>query len=234
MTDAALLRTTRTFYDAIAADYAERFRAELEAKPLGRAMLAAFAELVRAGGDSSAGPVADLGCGPGRVTAHLRSLGLEVFGIDLSPEMVALARREHPGVRFEVGSMTDLGLADGALAGVVAWYSVIHTPPGRLPAVFAEFHRLLAAGGHLLLAFQVGDEPLHLAQPFGHPVALDFNRLQPEGVAELLSRTGFVVQARLVREPDASEKVPQAYLLARKPSPSSPSSPSSESSESSA
>jgi predicted RNA methylase len=57
----------------VAADYAERYKTGLEAKPLDRALLAGFAELVRADG---AGPVADLGCGPGRVTAHLHALGL--------------------------------------------------------------------------------------------------------------------------------------------------------------
>ena len=116
--------------------------------------------------------------------------------------------------------MTALDLADGALGGVVAWYSIIHTPPERLPEVFTEFHRVLAPGGHLLLAFQIGDEPLHLAQPFGHPVSLDFRRSSPDRIAELLCQAGFALSSRLLREPDENEstsKVPQAYLLARKP-----------------
>ena len=57
--------------------------------------------------DVGGGPVADVGCGPGHVTAHLRDSGLDAFGIDLSPVMIDVARREHPGLRFEVGSMTD-------------------------------------------------------------------------------------------------------------------------------
>jgi SAM-dependent methyltransferase len=213
MTEPAYLQTTRAFYDAVAVDYAERFKTALEARPLDRAMLAAFAELVRAGG---AGQVADLGCGPGRVTAHLHALGLDVFGVDLSPAMVALARRTYPGLRFDEGSITELDLADGALAGAVAWYSIIHTPQERLPAVLAEFHRVLAPGGHLLLAFQVGDQPLHLDRPFGHAVSLDFRRLSPDLIAELLRQAGFTVSARLLREPTEDEKVQQAYLLARR------------------
>jgi SAM-dependent methyltransferase len=216
MPEPAYLRTTRAAYDAVAGDYAERFRTELEAKPLGRAMLAAFAELVRATG---AGPVADIGCGPGRVTAHLHSLGVDAFGIDLSPAMVAVARRGHPGLRFDVGTMSALDLPDGALAGVVAWYSIIHTPPEQLPEAFAELHRVLAPGGRLLVAFQVRDEPVHVSEGFGRALALDFHPLSPELVCELLERAGFVVDARLVREPDATEKVPQAHLLARSPRP---------------
>lgn len=213
VSEPSFLRTTRAGYDAIAVGYAERFQAELEVKPLGRAMLTAFAEIVRTGGG---GPVADLGSGPGRVTAFLHGLGLGVFGIDLSPAMVELARKAYPDLQFEEGTMTALNLADNGLSGIVAWYSVIHVPPTQLPAVFDEFHRVLAPGGHLLLAFQVGDEPLHLSQAFGREISLDFHRLMPDRVSKLLRKTGFTVDARMIREPNDWEKVPQAHLLAHK------------------
>lgn len=53
--------------------------AELAAEPLDRALLAAFAELTKAGGN---GPVADVGCGPGQATAAPHRSGLDAFGID--------------------------------------------------------------------------------------------------------------------------------------------------------
>jgi SAM-dependent methyltransferase len=108
---------------------------------------------------------------------------------------------------------------DGALGGIVAWYSIIHTPPEELPVVFAELRRVLAPGGHLLLAFQVGDEPRHLAQALGHVVSLDFYRFQPDQVAQLLGDAGLALFAQLLREPDETERVQQAYVLARKPTP---------------
>jgi SAM-dependent methyltransferase len=215
MADPAHLDAVRVAYDAIAGVYAEHFRSELEAKPFGRAMLATFAELVRAGGG---GPVADVGCGPGRVTTHLRDLGLDAYGVDLSPGMVAVARRDHPGVRFEVGSLTALDLPDGALDGVVAWYSIIHLLPGDVPAAFAELRRVLAPGGRLLLAFQIADEPLHLTEVLGRNVSLTLRRWSPDRIAELLDAAGFEVEARLVRAPDATERTPQAHVLARRPS----------------
>ena len=175
-------------------------------------MLGAFAELVPGNG-----PVADLGCGPGRVTAHLDALGVQAFGVDLSSAMVAVARERHPGLRFYEGSMSALDLADGALAGIVAWYSIIHTPPARLPDVFEEFHRVLGPGGYLLVAFQAGDACVHLERAYGHEVSLDAYRLRPEMICELLDRAGMVVAARLVRAPDEPEKTEQAYVLARKP-----------------
>ncbi|MEU9047440.1 MULTISPECIES: class I SAM-dependent methyltransferase [unclassified Kitasatospora] len=215
MTEPDFLATTRAFYDAIAIEYTDRFRDAMDSMPTDRAVLALFADLVRAEGPDAR--TAELGCGPGRVTQHLHGLGLDVCGIDLSPRMVELARAAYPEVPFAVGSLFDLPFEDGELTGAVAWYSIIHTPAERLPEVFAEFARVLAPGGRLLVAFQVGDEPLRLEQPFGHPVSLDFRRLRPEHVEELAREAGLPVTCRTVREPDGEEKVPQAYLLARKP-----------------
>ncbi|HZE32365.1 MAG TPA: methyltransferase domain-containing protein [Actinoallomurus sp.] len=214
MTEASYLDTTRTAYDAVAVRYAELFGNHLADPPLDRALIAAFAELVRA---ADAGPVADLGCGPGRVTAHLRDLGLTAFGVDLSPTMIDLAREAHADLRFEVGSMTGLDVGDEALGGILAWYSIIHTPPEELPAVLTEFHRVLAPGGHLLLGFfQADDDPGVLAQPFDHRVTLGY-RWSLDGVAELLHKAGFTESARLSREPNENERFPQGRLLVRKP-----------------
>lgn len=217
MTEPDFLRRTRASYDTVAADYALWVRDELAAKPLDRALLGGFAELVREAGN---GPVADIGCGPGRVSAHLHGLGLSVFGIDLSPQMIAVARRTYPGLRFEEGSMTALDLKDGSLAGIVAWYSIVHIPQELLPEVFAEFHRVLAPGGYLQLAFQVGDELSHRTEARGHEVSLDFHRRQPDRVAELLRQAGLIVRARVRREPDEGgnlpETTPQGFVLARK------------------
>lgn len=208
MTDIASVRTA---YDGIAVEYTALFQRELDAKPLDRAMLAAFAELVRAAG---ARPVADLGCGPGRLTGHLRALGLNTFGVDLSPEMIRLARAANPDVRYAVGSMDHLEISDGSLGGVLAWYSVIHTSPTRLPRQLAEFHRVLEPGGHALLAFQSADEP-HAMQQFDHKVVAGY-RWSAERMAELLRDAGLDVIARLVREQADGERTPHAYLLAVK------------------
>jgi SAM-dependent methyltransferase len=206
--------TTRTFYDAIAEDYADHFAGE-RTKPRDWTVMAGFAELVSGGG----GQVADLGCGPGRSTAFLAAQGLDVLGLDLSESMLAIARRENPGLHFRQGSMLELDIPDGTLAAVVSWYSSIHTPVDRLPSLFAEFHRVLAPGGYLLLAFQSGDQPLTLDQPFGHPVTLDFERRRPEPMAELLEAAGFTLRSRTVREAaeELGESAPQAFLIARKP-----------------
>ncbi|MEU3727349.1 methyltransferase domain-containing protein [Streptomyces sp. NPDC031705] len=213
MTETSRLSAVRASYDAVAVDYARLLSGELESRPLDRAVLHAFAEYVRGG---AGGAVADLGCGPGRVTAYLDGLGVRAFGVDLSPAMVAVARRSYPGLRFEVGRMAGLDMADGVLGGVLAWYSTVHTPPGELPAVFAEFARVLAPGGYALVAFKAGEERRRLEHAYGHQVDLDVYETPPELVASLLAGAGLVEVARTVRAPDAEEKGPQGFLLVRK------------------
>ena len=208
------LADVRASYDAVAADYAELLRDELAARPVDVAVLADFAERVAAAGG---GPVVDLGCGPGRITAHLASLGTAIRGVDLSPGMIAVARRAHPGLRFDVGSMTALDWPDAALAGVVAWYSLIHVPTAELPAVLAGLVRSLRPGGLLLLAFQVGTEPVHLEHAYGHDVALVVHRRPVDLVERLLAEAGLVLRIRTVRDPEQGERSPQAYLLAGRP-----------------
>jgi SAM-dependent methyltransferase len=204
---------TRNSYDADADGYAEKVQGLLENRPYLRASLALFADLVR---DAGGGAVADIGCGPGYVTRHVRDLGIDTFGIDLSPAMVALARRDHPDIRFEVGTMTKLDLADGSLTGVLAFWSVIHVPDHSVPGVFAEFRRVMRPAGLLLVGFQVGDEVQHSTEGYsGGAINVDSYRRPPAKVARWLRETGFTIEAELVMRPD--QEVPGAIVFARSP-----------------
>nr|MDT0516112.1 class I SAM-dependent methyltransferase [Streptomyces sp. DSM 41633] len=205
----AHLRATSDAYDAVAVRYAALFRNVLDDLPLDRSVLAAFADLARA---ADAGPVAELGCGPGYVTAHLRGLGLDVFGVDVSPVMIDLAREAYPDLRFEVGSMDALDLADGTLGGIVCWYSVIHAPPHEMPSHLAEFRRVLVRGGTLLLAFFESEGgPV---EPFDHKVTTAY-RWPIDSLAGLAREAGFVEVGRMLREPLAEERYRRGHLLMR-------------------
>ncbi|MET8611402.1 class I SAM-dependent methyltransferase [Streptomyces misionensis] len=217
MTEATedFLQTTRTSYDTIAGDYAARYPSGL-VRPLDRSVVMAFAELAR-----GTAPVADLGSGPGHVTALLHEQGVPAFGVDLSPAMVTLARQAHPGLRFRTGSMTSLDIPDGSLGGLLALYSTIHVPDSHLPGDFAGFHRALAPGAPALLAFQTPKpgEPLprlRLAERFTHKITLDYYWRTPEQITSLLAEAGLALVATVRREPSEEETRPRAFVLARK------------------
>jgi len=207
------LSDTRTSYDADASGYAEEVDGLLEAHPFLRASLMLFADLVRAAGG---GPVADIGCGPGYVTQHLHDLGVDAFGIDLSPEMIALARRDHPELRFEVGTMTDLDLPDHSVAGVLAFWSVIHVPDDAVPTVFEQFRRVLRPGGPLLVGFHVGDQTVHSSEGYsGRPIDVDSYRRRPDTMARWIRDAGFTIDGELIMRPD--DEVPGAIIFASSP-----------------
>jgi ubiquinone/menaquinone biosynthesis C-methylase UbiE len=130
--------------------------------------------------------------------------------------MVALARRTYPELRFEEGSMMALDIAGGTLGGVLSYYSIIHVALERRREVLAEFCRVLAPGGMLMLVFQVGDERGHRTDFHGTPVSVDWYRQQPDDLAELLREAGFAPWTTAVRAPGGSEKTAQGYILARK------------------
>ena len=201
----------RESYDRVAGEYAARIAGELAGKPFDRALLDRFAELVR-----PLGPVCDLGCGPGHVAAYLHERGVDVFGLDLSPEMVAQARRLNPSLRFERGSMLALELAAGQLGGIVAFYSIVNVPRASQPAAFAEMYRVLKPGGSLLVAFHVGDEDRHLDEWWDQSVSIDFYFYRTDEIMARLTEAGFVVEERLEREPYPEVEHPsrRAYLLA--------------------
>ncbi|HJY61596.1 MAG TPA: class I SAM-dependent methyltransferase [Streptosporangiaceae bacterium] len=235
------IAATRTSYDAVAAAYADQLSDELRRKPLDRALLAAFAEQVQADGTEQVqadgteqvradgteqvrasglgrARVWDVGCGPGHVTAFLAGLGLEAAGIDLSGQMVAQARARHPDLEFSAGSMTALPAQDGSWDGLVCFYALIHMiEDADVRTALAEFRRVLADGGLLLLAVHAGEEVRHSKEWFGAPVDVSFRFFDPGWLSAELDRAGFAIEALTRRQPypDAEVATERAYLLAR-------------------
>lgn len=75
---------------------------------------------------------------------------------------------------------------------------------------------MLAPGGVLMLAFQVGDVRTRRTELFGTAIALDWYRQQPGEVVELLHAAGFTSWSTTVREAGEGEGAPRAYVIARR------------------
>ena len=201
------LADTATSYDTVASSYAEFVSGALEEQPYLKMALTLFASQVD-------GPVVDVGCGPGHFTAYLASLGVDASGVDLSPGMIDLARRVHPELRFEVGSMTDLALPDASVAGVLASWSLIHVPDESVPAALGHFHRVLRPDGLLVIGYHVGAGTRLKTQGYGgHPMRVNVHLRQPWWLARRVREAGFTVEAEWLLRPEA--EVPSAILFAR-------------------
>ena len=201
-------------YDRVADEYVEHIFDELQHKPLDQALLDRFAVGVR-----DVGLACDLGCGPGHVARYLHEREVKVCGVDLSAVLVERARRLTPGVEFRQGNMLALDVPDGAWAGIVAFYSIIHIPRQDLARALRELRRALRPGGVLLLAFHIGSDSLHLDEWWGHKVDIDFFFFLPDEMASALKSAGFELEDIIERDPypDVEHQSRRAYIFARKP-----------------
>jgi ubiquinone/menaquinone biosynthesis C-methylase UbiE len=204
--------SVRRSYDTVAEKYAISFREELANKPLDRALLDCLIEQTE-----KSTPIADLGCGPGHVSAWLAGQGVAAVGIDLSSAMISIGRRDYPEVEFREGDLLELPAKDGEFGAVVALYSIIHLEPSELRRAFQEIHRVLQPSGLVFVAFHIGSEVRHLAEWWGHEVDVDFRFFEPHNVVEAMEDAGFLVEVRLERTSYPEEiETRRAYLLARR------------------
>jgi SAM-dependent methyltransferase len=212
--------SVRENYDRLADEYARKLFNEIQHKPLDRELLNRFASRI-----PESGEVCDMGCGPGHVTRYLHGTGTNVFGLDLSPRMVEIARQLNPGINFRTGNVMGLDLPDGLLIGISAFYAIVNIPEDSLPLVFREMQRVLQPGGLILLAFHVGDDIVHVEELWGRPISLDFFLFPPLTVKHHLEASGLEVEEIIERgpyAPDVEHQSQRAYIFACKQNSPSP------------
>ncbi len=202
---------TRASYNRVAATYARQFADELDHKPIERQLLDDFLA-------GETGRICDLGCGPGQVAAYLHAQGRDVVGVDLADNMVEEAQWLYPDIPFIQADMRHLPFEDDSLAGVVAFYSLIHIPHEEIPAVVREIRRTLRPAGALLVGFHRGSETRHLDEWFGEQVNVDFRFFTTQQMSDWLTQAGFTILATTERAPypDIEVQTERTYIEARK------------------
>lgn len=202
----------RQAYDLASAAYAAKFLQELDNKPFDRALLKEFSEAI---GPSER--VLDLGCGPGHTTAYLTSLGLAAVGIDISPQMIAVAQQIFPQCQFEVGDLLDLVYKPSELAGILAFYCIVHLTHEQLLPALSEMQRVLRPGGVLLLAFHAGTDVIHAENFLDTSAALTFRFFDPADIETQLRQAGFShIDVRLRPPYDSEHPSQRCYVWAVK------------------
>ena len=209
------LDAVRDSYDRVADNYvrlvASTGMGDIRTQPWLKAAIDTFADAVR-----DLGPVVDVGCGPGTVTAYLRERGVDVSGVDLSPRMIEHARRLYPECRFSVGSATDLDLRPESCGGLLGWWSLFNLPRNVLTEVLGSSQRALVPGGQLIIATHVGDDDAARTEAYGGvPVQWTTYRWQPDELASLIEQAGMRIVAEL-RLPAEGQQGPAVVLVGQR------------------
>jgi ubiquinone/menaquinone biosynthesis C-methylase UbiE len=208
-----IISSIKESYDALAEDYSRRISNELSGKPLDRELLKRFSTCVKHG------TVCELGCGPGHVASFLHELGTNIFGIDISPNMISEARKLHHEIQFKEGNMLSLDIQNSSLAGVVSFYAICNIPKPLLTKVFNEMSRILEANGLALIAFHSGSKETHESELWGNQISLDFFFYEPSMISRMLEHSGFLIEDVVERQPyapDVEYQSKRAYIFARK------------------
>ena len=200
-------------YDTVAKEYAEVFSGEHEKKPKDQEILLKFSRVI---GDRK--PVGDFGCGPGQTTRYLNNLGVELSGLDLSTKILEEARKRHPGIHFQRGNILDLEFENDSIAGVVAFYAIVHFTRKEVKKAFREIFRVLMPGGIFLFTYHNGEEKIHVDEFLGKRVDIDFMFFTNDFILSCLQDCGFQKIAIIEREPypEVEYESRRAYVFARK------------------
>ncbi|WP_144119233.1 class I SAM-dependent methyltransferase [Catellatospora sichuanensis] len=205
----------RAAHDALAAWYVDNLDGLLEASPVERAVLDLFCELTLA--SQLGGVVGDVGSGTGRLAPYLAARGLTPHGVDLSPEMVRIARRDHPDFAFDVADLRELPFEDASLSGVVCWFSLIFLAPADRAPAFGELARVVKPGGHLVTTFKPGDGTLRRGgRRAGLGVEYDGYWMSAQEMEDRVTAAGFATVFRGSQPSSDQEASTQDFLLARR------------------
>ena len=135
-------QSTLKYYSDNAAQVAERYESVVSD------LSAHFADSF-----SKGGKILDIGCGSGRDLAVLYRLGYDCYGVDPTPEFVAIAQQLHSELenRIALGKLPDLQVPfndnfDGVLCSAV----LMHIDIEQLPATAMAIKSCLKVGGRLL------------------------------------------------------------------------------------
>lgn len=190
------LNEIENMYDAIAEEWADAFSGEHEKKPKDRELLDRFSQEI-----GNRKPVWDFGCGPGNTTKYLKDLGIEISGLDLSEKMLEQARAIHPQIHFKKGNILDLEFEDETIAGIVAFYAIIHFTEEQVGRAFREVFRVLQPGGIFFLTYHIGRQTIHLDEFLGKKVDVDVMFFNTDFIFNILRESGFEKIEIIEREP---------------------------------
>lgn len=163
--------------------------------------------------------ILDIGCGPGTFTQYLVKKGYRVEGADLSSEMLKIARKKIPGVKFTSMDMRKLKYPPEEFEGLLVAYSLIHIPSAEIPDALKGFYRVLKPGGSMLVIAQKGEPDKVVDEPLKKGEKIFINFFTKKRLFDFISEAGFEIdyQEELPMQDADSLSDRVIYTIASKP-----------------
>lgn len=134
----------------------------------------------------------DVGCGSGNYTIALHQKGLSITGLDISEEMLNLARNKYPKMDWILADAKTLPFKEQSFDGVLCFLAIHHIR--ELPTFFKEVHRILKSGGKFILFSNSPEQFLQLWLSHYFPQMMKKASLKPftkKEIEENLKKSGF-------------------------------------------
>jgi len=134
--------------------------------------------------------ILDIGCGPGNVAKQLYAeKELTITGIDLSAEMLELAKRNVPQGNFQLQDSRKANFPPESFDAVILSFSIVHLEDAEAKAVLANASNWVRSGGYVYLSFMEGKQPGFEITSFSNQ-PLYFNYFQEAEIKAFLEQRG--------------------------------------------
>ncbi len=134
--------------------------------------------------------VLDVGCGAGFASMYLAEKGFSVVGIDISSEMIRLARELIPDVNFMEMDMTKITFSDESFDGIVSLYAIFHISKEKHGSLFQKFYDLIKPGG--ILFFSIGSDEWESTEEY-YGAKIFWSNYSGEKTLSLVKQAGFEI-----------------------------------------
>lgn len=139
---------------------------------------------------SAGAKILDIGCGSGvPIDKFLWEKGFKVTGIDISEEMIGLAKENLPDSDFFVKDMAGIDFTANSFDAIVSFYAIFHIPREEHLPLLKKLHPLLKRDGYLLIT--MGSSDWEGTEDDFHGAKMFWSHYDKDKNVELVKQAGF-------------------------------------------